>query len=243
MEKVLLPLGTTDLSEPHAPIFVSRDIKAKQRVVVIFGDKAQDLGILAHRVVGGPGGVDKGSMVSVVRHIKAQAGEDAGGGADSDGPSPSSSSPGIVLANSGQLWWWPAGRRVLNGAGKASAPMKSAVHWGAFHDEARNEVPGNESCEAHIRYIFEKVLPKYLGDEAKISLVGVADAADDLEEYLNQDGVLDKWADRIDSFAIVAGTYLPDTIKSPKLKELLKYVSVTTPPLSCLKFVRKLKHG
>ncbi|KAK8024110.1 hypothetical protein PG993_012176 [Apiospora rasikravindrae] len=49
LEKVLLPLGTASSSEPHVPIFASADLKTKSRVVLIFGETFQDLGVLAHR--------------------------------------------------------------------------------------------------------------------------------------------------------------------------------------------------
>ncbi len=53
------------------PIFASPDLAAKKRVVLVVGESLQDLGVLAYRVIGGPGGVDHGSMVSLVRQLLA----------------------------------------------------------------------------------------------------------------------------------------------------------------------------
>lgn len=65
------------------------------RVVVIFGETAQDLGVIAHRVISGSGGVNKGSMVSVVSALQQQR-------ASAEDSRP----PGVVIANPGQLIWW-----------------------------------------------------------------------------------------------------------------------------------------
>ena len=66
LQKVLLPLGAT-LTDRHVPIFATPDLKSKSRIVVIFGEPSQDLGVIAGRIANGPGGIDQGSMVSVVR--------------------------------------------------------------------------------------------------------------------------------------------------------------------------------
>ncbi|KAF2967572.1 hypothetical protein GQX73_g6002 [Xylaria multiplex] len=63
--------------------FIDRNprINDRQRFamnLVIFGETEQDLGVLAHRVLGGPGGINKGSMVSVVKAL-TQRSDPAGG--------------------------------------------------------------------------------------------------------------------------------------------------------------------
>ena len=64
LQKVLLPLGAT-LTDRHVPIFATPDLKSKSRIVVIFGEPSQDLGVIAGRIANGPGGIDQGSMVSL----------------------------------------------------------------------------------------------------------------------------------------------------------------------------------
>ena len=72
LEKIILPHSTKSTSAPHLHIFASKTIASATRVVLVFGESTQDLGVLAHRVIGGPGGINKGSMVSVAQGILSQ---------------------------------------------------------------------------------------------------------------------------------------------------------------------------
>ncbi|KAI1212662.1 Arb2 domain-containing protein [Annulohypoxylon truncatum] len=195
MKKVLLPLGTEDTSKPHVPIFVSKDIASASRVVVIFGETGQDLGVLAHRVIGGPGGVNKGSMVSILSSLMEQ----------------SSSSvdlrpPGVILANTGELIWWPEGNRTLSRIAFNAVPMKSAVHLGNLITDA-NLVEKNEDALHHISHMFKTVIPHFVNDGAKIDIIGVGDGADLVETYLDHLLIKhDKWKSRISCLALVGGT-------------------------------------
>ncbi|KAI1408523.1 Arb2 domain-containing protein [Hypoxylon sp. FL1857] len=195
LKKELLPLGTTDLSKPHAPIFVSKDIASKTRVVIIFGETVQDLGAVAHRVIGGRGGVNKGSMVSIVSELLKQR------SSPSD-PSP----PGIILANMGELIWWPGGNRTLSRSAFDATPMKSAVQNGNLFTK-QNEVPGNETFRRHVNYIFEEVIPHFVNDRAGIDVIGVGDSADTVEQYLDLVPVWETWKKRINCLALVGGLY------------------------------------
>ncbi|KAI1379728.1 Arb2 domain-containing protein [Hypoxylon crocopeplum] len=195
MKKVLLPLNTMDETQPHVPIFVSRDIVLKTRVVVIFGESMQDLGVLAHRVLGGPGGVDTGSMVSIVAALQAQ-----------QSSATDSKPPGIILANMGELCWWPAGHRTLSRIAFDDTPMKTAVQAGNALTAA-NEVPGNDNMKTHVHYIFDKVVPRYLNKRAKVDVLGVGDSADIVEEYLDLPPTWKIWKDRINCLALVGGLH------------------------------------
>ncbi|OAA60425.1 mitochondrial 40S ribosomal protein mrp2 [Niveomyces insectorum RCEF 264] len=62
LEAVRLPRDAHP-DEPHVRVLATADLATAARVVVFVGETAQDLGILAHRVVGGPGGVAQGSLV------------------------------------------------------------------------------------------------------------------------------------------------------------------------------------
>lgn len=195
LKKVPLPLGTSDLTKPHVPIFISKDIAAKSRVVVIFGETAQDLGVIAHRIIGGAGGVAKGSMVSIVSKLLQQR------------SSPSDSSPpGIILANMGELLWWPAGNRTLSFSAFSGTPMKSAVHYGMEVTD-KNKVPHNADMKEHVNYIFDEVIPHFVKDCAKIDVIGVGDSAEIVEQYLDLPAVWPQWKDRISSLSLVGGLH------------------------------------
>ncbi|KAI0883667.1 Arb2 domain-containing protein [Annulohypoxylon maeteangense] len=193
MKKELLPLGTEDTTKPHVPIFVSKDIASASRVVVIFGETHQDLGVLAHRVIGGQGGVNKGSMVSIVSALQQQS-------CSSTDMSP----PGIILANTAELIWWPEGTRTLARVAFDGVPMKSAVHNGNLITDA-NLVEGNENTMRHISYMFKHVIPHFVDDAATIDIIGVGDGADCVEKYLDLLTKQDEWKNRIKCLALVGG--------------------------------------
>ncbi|XXH05933.1 hypothetical protein Hte_012376 [Hypoxylon texense] len=195
MQKCLLPIGTKDPSKPHIPIFVSRDLPLKKRVVVIFGESTQDLGILAHRVLGTAGGVNKGSLVSIVTELQKQ-----------HTSSTDSSPPGIILANMGELVWWPEGKRAVSHWAFDNAPAKSAVHNGNLITD-KNLIKGNENPKLHVNYIFDQVIPLLVKDNVGIDVIGVGDGADFVEQYLDLPAVWEKWKKRINCLALVGGLH------------------------------------
>ncbi|OIW31142.1 hypothetical protein CONLIGDRAFT_643152 [Coniochaeta ligniaria NRRL 30616] len=191
LKKTLLPARTPPTS-PHVPIFVSANIAKARRIIVIFGESAQDLGVIAHRVVGGPGGVAKGSIESVVRAIQ-----------DAD----TWNRTAIVIANPGQLWWWPEGGRGLTLSGRFAVPMQSAVHRGREYDARLNAIPGHETVGRHVRSVFEEVLGGMVREDAKLAVVAVTDVADEVERFLDDDKNWEVWGPRMESLALLGGFY------------------------------------
>ncbi|KAI1427377.1 Arb2 domain-containing protein [Xylaria sp. FL1777] len=218
-----LPLNTTPSSDPNVPIFVTAGISDKSRVVIIFGETHQDLGVLAHRVLGGPGGIDKGSLVSVVKALLQKP-------SSPTDPSP----PGIILANMGELLWWPEGRRTLSRTAFHAAPMRSAAHVGNYVDPESNYVHDNESPLAHVKYIFEKVVPAVVNPGAGIDIIGLGDGADVVESYLNCDETWERIGGRINCFVSVGGQFPGWEVECDGLRQFLKdraraYVPSTEP--------------
>lgn len=215
MTKCLLPIGTKDPSKPHIPIFVSRDLPLKKRVVVIFGESLQDLGMLAHRVIGGAGGVNKGSLVSIVSELQKQH-------TSSTDPSP----PGIILANMGELIWSPEGQRAVGRFAFDNMPAKSAVHNGNLITE-KNSIEGNEKPKFHVHYIFDKVIPHFVKDNVGIDVIGVGDGADYVEQYLDLPVVWETWKKRINCLALVGGLHPVWELRSKDFAtEFLKNVRI-----------------
>lgn len=215
LTKLALPLGTPTTS-PHTPIFVSSDLHLKKRVVVLFGEHDQDLGLFAHRVVGGAGGVDAGSAVGLVKALLLQ------GGGDDD--------VGIVLANTGERSWWPEGQRALSYRQSGGVRMKSAVHKGRYFDPLVNGIPGNDSVEDHVRTVFDSVLgnAEFVGKEARIEIIGVSEGADGVETFLDENWAV--WKDRIVSLAMLGGGMDQNLIKDEDFKTFL--VEVRTHSIS-----------
>ncbi|KAJ8109616.1 hypothetical protein ONZ43_g6086 [Nemania bipapillata] len=211
--KLSLPLPASDGTPPLAsvPIFASASIREKSRVVIIFGETHQDLGVLAHRVIGGNGGIDKGSLVSVVKALLQQQ-------CSSMDPTP----PGIILANMGELIWWPEGERTLSKSAFDATPMRSAAHIGNYIDAKVNRVPGNESPVAHVKYIFETVVSTLVDSNAGLDIIGLGDGADVVESYWNCSATWDRVGSRINCFASVGGQFPAWEVKCDGLQDFLQ---------------------
>ncbi|KAI0425280.1 hypothetical protein F5Y09DRAFT_352537 [Xylaria sp. FL1042] len=209
--RLSLPLGASPSLHPNVPIFITSKLLVNSRVVIIFGETHQDLGVLAHRVLGGPGGINKGSLVSVVKALLHKR-------SSPTDPLP----PGIILANMGELIWWPEGRRTLNRFAFDWAPMRSAAHIGNYVDSELNRVRNNEDPMAHVKYIFEKIVPAIVNPKAGLDIIGLGDGADVVESYLNSDKTWEGLGDRINCFASVGGQFPRWEVKCDGLREFLK---------------------
>ena len=177
------------------------------RVVLVFGETCQDLGVVAHRVIGGPGGVDKGSMVSFVRPVLEEGQVDVG----------------VILANMGQLLWWAEGDppRPLTRHALAAAPRRSAVH-----DFPRGAgVPNHGSASEHVRAIFEEVVPALAPISATLDIVAIGDAVDVVETYLDREDVWSRWRSRLGCFVNVGGYFPAWELKCDGFKQFLRDVS------------------
>lgn len=210
---VPLPLGTPT-TQPHVPIRVSADLPSHgTRVVLIFGESVQDFGVLAHRVLGGRGGIAKGSVLGLVRALKTQRSSAAD-------PSP----PGIVIANPGELWWWPEGGRGLTPTGRHRAPMSSAVHYGRYHDEQKNGIPRNRTVAEHVRCVFEEVVGTMVNNGAKMDVIAVGDVADTVEEYLDEEAVWERVGGMMNSVVVLGGFYDSAKFRCEGFKRFMKEV-------------------
>lgn len=228
LTKLALPLGTPT-TKPHVPIFVSPDLKNKKRIILIVGESEQELGVLAHRVIGGAGGVDKGSMVDIARAILQ--GDHSNGQSQEENLTATTTNtvPGVVLANTGELWWWPEGGRGLTTRDAHSAPMRSAVHWGRFRDEYDpnnvNTVPRNESPGAHVRCVFEQVLGNadLVAPDAVVQVIGVGDGAAAVERVL--DASWARWEGRVGCMAMCGSGLDAESVRNAGFKKFLREVS------------------
>jgi hypothetical protein len=171
--------------------------------------------VLAHRVIGGPGGITRGSVLGLLDALKTQPSSAAD-------PRP----PGVVLANAGELWWWPEGKRGLTPVERHSVPMASAVHLGRYHDPRVNEVPGHRTVKEHVRTVFESVVMGggFLGKEAKVDVIALGDTAEDVEGYLNDDEVWEKVGGKLNCLVVMGGFYSSAGFKCEGFKQFMKEV-------------------
>ncbi|CZR69870.1 uncharacterized protein PAC_19770 [Phialocephala subalpina] len=203
LEKVYLPLGAQP-SEPSVPIFISSGLQDKKRIIILFYECTQDLGVFAHRIIGGKGGINEGSAVNFVKYIQSQKTSP-----DND------DSPGIILANMGQLKWWRLGKQAITQTSWNALPAPSAVEEAYRFDEEKNTIPGNRNTYEHVEYIFNEVVEKLVDPDAKLDIVGVSDGAVQVQTFLNKEENFNKWNNRVSAVAVLATYFLAHEITDP----------------------------
>lgn len=135
---------------------------------------------------------------------------------------------GVVVANPGQLWWWPEGGRGLTLSARFAVPMQSAVHRGRAYDARLNAVPGHETVERHVKSVFEEVLGRMVRRDAKLAVVAVTDVADEVERYLDDEDNWKVWGPRMESLALLGNFYgTTEKIKCEGFETFLAEVSLT----------------
>ena len=213
---VRLPLGARD-DEPHLHVLASNDLATADRVVMFVGETAQDLGVLAYRVTSGSGGIDKGSIVSMV-HTMRGAGKD-----DKDKNGKAKAKPAILICNPGELFWWPEAQRSLSLPAVEGMPRPSAAHWSP-HKYAENTIPGHETADAHIASVFQNLLSRSGGSAKapRITAIAIAGGADALEAFLDHPERWQRWGPHMDSLAVLGGLYEEHHIKTDAFKAFLR---------------------
>lgn len=171
LEVLRLPVGAPSKSQ-HVPILVSPSLETKSRVIIVFGEPSQDLGVWAYRTIGHEG-INIGSAVDFATAILK-------GSEDVD-----ASSTGLILANPGQLVWYCGGERAVSLPTWNAIPKASAVDP-PLRMSYRNYIPGSENWREHINYVFEEVLGKMTSTDSRIDIIGLAEGGLGAIQYLSK---------------------------------------------------------
>ncbi|KAL2885995.1 Autophagy-related protein 29 [Ceratocystis lukuohia] len=201
LKTVRLPLEVKSPSQPHIPILVSENLAQRRRVVLFLGESTQSLGVLSHRIIGGRGGINEGSLVSLVKSLAKQQ------SAPND-----SNPPGIIIANIGGNWWWPEGKRALSPAMAQAIPLASSVFNGREYDAELNAVPQLETWKRHLHYLMNTAVPSLIAHDTLIDVIAVGDAVDGFLEYLNDETTWALNKDRLNAGAFMGGAFFTDSI-------------------------------
>lgn len=152
------------------PILVSKKLSKAARVIVVFGDLVQDLGIWTYRSVGADG-INFGSAVNFTKSVLGDATDTTG--------------TALIIANTGQLLWHCASSRAVTqrtweAADRPAGPLGQATRsW-------RNKIPGNKDWREHIQYVFEHVLWPWLNEKSRIDVIGLSEGGQGAIEYLQK---------------------------------------------------------
>ncbi|RAL00678.1 uncharacterized protein BO80DRAFT_356447 [Aspergillus ibericus CBS 121593] len=174
-----LPL-TAKPTDAHVPILVSKNISSASRVIVVFGEPLQDLGIWAYRTVGKEG-IDLGSAVAFAQAVLSKKDD-----ADSNATNKDLSDTALVLANTGQLIWHCRSSRAMTLASWPCMPRESAVDSPPAMSH-RNKIPGNGNWQEHVNCVFDEILAargRFVRADAKIGVVGLVDGGLGAIRYL-----------------------------------------------------------
>lgn len=188
MTTLRLPL-TASPKEPHVPIFVSSNLSTAKRIIVVFGEPIQDIGIWAYRSVGMQG-INAGSAVSLAQEILHPQKKGQQQAPKSNGkPQRVTSDTALILANTGQLIWHCGGQRAITHASWMALPRRSAVDP-PYTMTGRNSVPGNANWQEHVVSVFEEVLAargRLVREDAGIDIIGISEGGLGAIRYLASD--------------------------------------------------------
>ncbi|RDW72311.1 uncharacterized protein DSM5745_07483 [Aspergillus mulundensis] len=186
-----LPL-TSGPKKPHVPVLVSRNLASASRIILVFGEPVQDLGIWAYRSVGAEA-INAGSAVDFVKAILH------------DSTSRTSKKGGdvaVVLANTGQLIWHCGTGRAMTIPTWLALPRPSAVDP-PLAETRRNKIPGNANWQEHVDSVFEGIFAargRLVRRDAKIDVIGVSEGGLGAVRYLARNW--SNWCTNISAIAL-----------------------------------------
>ncbi|KAL4819332.1 Arb2 domain-containing protein [Aspergillus spinulosporus] len=194
-----LPL-TSGPKKPHVPILVSRNLASASRIILIFGEPVQDLGIWAYRTIGTES-INAGSAVDFVKAI-LQPNQDAESVCEIQSKATKKGDVALVLANTGQLVWHCGLGKAMTIATQLALPRPSAVDP-PLAETKRNKIPENRNWQEHVDSVFESIFAargRLVRRDAKIEIIGASEGGLGAVRYLARNWP--SWRDNITALCL-----------------------------------------
>ncbi len=164
--------------------------------------------MVASRIAGGPGGIEKGSMAGVVKAIQRRK------------------STGIILANMGESYWSPEHKRAITVVDSRALSMPSLVHMGVQYHPQVNDIPGSESPLCHARTVLNTIVAKNANKNAKINIIAAGDSCEVIASLLDEEKTWAEWGPSLQGALFFCPAFYLDT-KQAGLKDFLAKVRIT----------------
>jgi len=125
--------------------------------------------------------------------------------------------PGIVILNPGELLFSHIEDRPMSQATWLARPKKNAVNEVYKIDEEYNRVPGHETPEAHIRSVFEHVIPNITRGDVRLYFVGLSDGGEHMLKFLDdklQENRDHHTTSNMEAVTLIQPTHVPGQLES-----------------------------
>ena len=169
--------------------------------------------MLAHRVASGPGGINKGTMVSAVQAINNLP------TGDKDGQPLA-----IILANMGQLYWWHEGKEAITVDASSAIPLPSLVHMGTKYIPKVNDIPENEDPDKHMISIFRDVVAEYTKYGARLDIVVIGESCGTFARFFNDQQNWSSWGPFLGAILFFSPSLIEDAFTNENLKAFVAKV-------------------
>jgi hypothetical protein len=161
-------------TEQHLPIYTTNleELKCKSRIVVVVPDNHSELGTWAFGDTLDEPGLEVGSAISLTRLIAWHE----------------QNAPGLIIMNPGEMYFSHEFNRPMTLQAWQDRSRASPYHPMPRIDDQWNRIPGNESPEKHVQYVFENIVnnKKFANPDAKIDVIGVKDGGEIALAYLDE---------------------------------------------------------
>lgn len=138
-----------------------------------------------------------------------------------------STDPGVIVFNPGELLYSHELNTSMSQTAWLARSKKNALAPNIEINEDFNRVPGHHNADAHIRTVFESIIPKIVNKDARVYVIGMSDGAESMlkyydDKYLSLDYASnDKFIGAPHAIALMQSTHSHEQLRSYKLKNFL----------------------